>query len=80
MSAQATPDGKEVINAIYHGAVVAGIAVGYARLGKAALSGAYPKLDFTPRDVGMVIVDVTAALATKDLLIKQGIIPADILK
>ena len=80
MSAQATPDGKEIVNAIYHGALVAGLAVGYARLGKAALGGAYPKLEFTPRDVGMVIVDVTAALATKDLLIKQGIIPADILK
>jgi hypothetical protein len=77
---QATPDGKEVVNAIYHGAVITGLAIGFARLGKAALGGMYPKLDFTPRDAGMIIVDVTAALAARDLLIKQGIIPADILK
>ena len=39
-----------------------------------------PKLDFTPRDVGMVILDVALAMTTKDALIKQGIIPADIMK
>ena len=39
-----------------------------------------PKLDFTPRDVTMVVVDVALAMATKDMLIKQGLIPADILK
>ena len=38
------------------------------------------KLDFTPRDVGMVVVGVALAMATKDMLIKQGLIPADILK
>jgi len=77
---QATPDGKEVVNAIYHGAVIAGLAIGCARVSKAALGGAYPKLEFTPRDAGMTIVDVTVALAVRDLLIKQGILPADILK
>jgi len=38
------------------------------------------KLDLTGRDVGMLVVDVTLAMATKDMLIKQGIIPADIMK
>ena len=80
MADKATPDGKAVVNCIYHGAVVAGLAVGFARLGKAVLGGVYPKLDLTPRDFGMVTVHVTSALATRDLLIKQGIIPADILK
>ena len=39
-----------------------------------------PKLDFTPRDIGMVVLDLSTAMATKDFLIKQGIIPANIMK
>ena len=72
-------DGKMLVNALYNNAVVAGLAAGYARLGKMAIWGSPPKLDFTPRDVGMVVVDVVLAMATKDMLIKQGLIPADIL-
>ena len=66
-------DGKMLVNALYH-------AAGYARLGKMAIGGSPPKLDFTPRDVGMVVVDIALAMATKDMVIKQGLIPADILK
>ena len=42
--------------------------------------GTSSKLDFTARDVGMVVVDVALAMAIKDMLIKQGVIPADIMK
>ena len=76
-------DGKMIVNALYHSAVVSGLATGYAQLGKMAMGGSPPKLDFTPpppRDVGMVVLDVALAMGTKDLLIKQGIIPADIMK
>ena len=73
-------DGKMIVNAQCHSAVVSGLAMGYARLGKMAVGGGTPKLDFTPRDVGMVILDVALAMTTKDALIKQGIIPADIMK
>ena len=73
-------DGKMIVNALYHSAVVSGLAMGYARLGKMAIGGSPLKLDFTPRDVGMVILDVALAMTTKDVLIKQGIIPADIMK
>jgi len=73
-------DGKMLVNALYHSAVVSGLAMGYSRLGKLAIGGAPPKLDFTPRDVGMVVVDVAIAMATKDMLIRQGILPADIMK
>ena len=55
-------------------------AAGYARLDKMAAGGSPMKLDFTPVDVSMVVVDVALAMATKDMLIKQGLIPADILK
>ena len=73
-------DGKMLVNVLYHSALVTGIAEGYAKLGKMAIVGSPPKLDFTPRDVGMVIVDVALAIATKDALIKQRILPADIMK
>jgi len=73
-------DGKQLANLAYHSAVVSGLAVGYAQIGKKILKGASPKLDFAPYDVGMVVLDVGLAIATKDMLVKQGILPADILK
>ena len=74
-------DGKMIVNALYHSAVVSGLAMGYAKLGKTAIGGTTPKLDYnTPRDVGMVVVDVALAMATKDMLIKQGVIPSNIMK
>ena len=73
-------DGKMLVNALYHSAVVSGLAIGYSRLGKIAIGGQPPKLDYTPRDLGMIVVDVALAMATKDMLVKQGIIPSDIMK
>lgn len=67
-------------NTAYHSAVVSGLAMGYSRLGKMIFKGPTPKLDFTTYDLGMVVLDVALALATKDMLIKQGIIPPDIMK
>ena len=66
-----------LVNALYHSAVVSGIAMGYAQLGKMAMGGSTPKLDFTPRDVGLV---VALAMGTKDFLVKQKQIPADIMQ
>lgn len=79
MSTPAT-DGKVLVNALYHSAVVSGLAIGYSRLSKTVIGGDSPKLDFKPRDAGMVVVGVALAMATKDMLIKQGILPADIMK
>ena len=78
----ATPgaDGKQLANSAYHAAVVSGLAIGFATLGKKILKSATPKLDFAPYDIGMVVLDVGLAMATKDMLVKQGILPADILK
>lgn len=38
------------------------------------------KLDFTTLDVGKVIDDLSVAIAKKDVPIKQGIIPQDIME
>ena len=38
-----------IVNALYHNAVVSGLAMGYARLGKMGMGGSTPKRDPTPR-------------------------------
>ena len=80
MSSTMPTDGKMLANIAYHAAVVTGLAIGYAKLGKMIVKGPPPKLDFSTYDTGMMILDIGLALATKDMLIKQGLIPADILK
>ena len=58
-------DGKMLINALYHSAVVSIIAFGYSRLGKMLVGGASPKLHLTPHDAGMLIGSVALAMAKK---------------
>ena len=72
-------EGNMIVNALYHSAFVSGLTMGYSRR-QDGDGGSTPKLDPTPRDVGMVVLDVALAMATRDLLIKQGIIPTDIMK
>ena len=69
-----------LVNALYHSAVVSSLAIGYTQLGKMVIGGVPTKLDSTAPYVGMIVVDVALAMATKDMLIKQGVIPADIMK
>jgi len=71
---------KSIANTLYHGAVVSGLALGYSQLGRLLLHTAPTRLEPTGRDAGMLVFDVTAALATRDWLVKQGIIPADLMK
>ena len=75
-----TPTLKNIVNDLYHALVVGGLAIGYAKLGQMVFKGPLPRLDLTPRDAGMAILDLSAAMATKDMLIKQGLIPSDIVK
>ena len=72
--------GKNIVNDLYHAAIVGGLVIGYAKLGQMVFKGPMPRLDLTPRDAGMVVLDLTAAMATKDMLIRQGLIPSDIVK
>ena len=76
-----TPTQKNIANNLYHAAIVGGLAIGYAKISQMVFKGPPPKLDdLTPRDAGMAILDLSAAMATKDMLIKQGLIPSDIVK
>ncbi|CAC5374673.1 unnamed protein product [Mytilus coruscus] len=72
-------DGKQIANMLYHAGVETLLTVGYAEIGKKVLRRPAPKVDFNVNDVVMLSIDILLAMATKDMLIKQGIIPADIM-
>ncbi|CAC5403289.1 unnamed protein product [Mytilus coruscus] len=76
-----TKDGKkQIANMLYHAGVETLLTVGYAEIGKKVLRRPAPKVDFNMNDIFMLSIDILLAMATKDMLIKQGIIPADIMK
>lgn len=70
---------KTVVNLVYHSAVIGGLSVGYSMLGKKLLklkSADLGKVDL--EDSVKLIAIITASIATKDFLVKQGIIPENI--
>ena len=73
-------DVKQIVNMLYHAGVETVLTVGYAEIGRKVLRRPPPKVDFNMADIGMLSVYIVSAMATKDMLIKQGIIPADIMK
>ena len=62
-------DGKQIVNMLYH----AGVA-------RKLLKRTPPKVDFNMGDVAMLSLEILSGMATRDMLIKQGIILADIMK
>ena len=62
-------NGKQLVNVLYHRAVVTGLGISYSKLGCMVIGGAAPKLDVTTQDAGMVIVDAALGIATKDMLV-----------
>jgi len=68
-------------NLLYHSAVVGGLSVGYSMVGKRLLK-------MKPADLGRLDIEdsaklvgtVALALWAQDTLVKQGIIPANIIK
>ena len=73
-------DVKQIVNMLYHAGVETVLTVGYAEIGRKLLRRPPPKVDFNMADIGMLSVYIMPAMATKDMLVKQGIIPADIMK
>lgn len=72
-------DRKNIVNLIYHATVVSGLAVGYTMLSKSLLKFKAPdmgKLDF--EDGAKFVGIIAASMATKDMLVKQGIVPDNI--
>ena len=73
-------DGKEIVNMLYHAGIETTLTIGYSELIKKILKKPAPKVDFNMGDIAMLAVDISLAMYTKDVLIKQGIIPANIMK
>ena len=73
-------DGKQIANMLYHAGVETLLTVGYSEPGRKLLRRPAPKVDFNMGDIAMLSVDILLAMATRDMLIKQGIIPGDIMK
>ena len=74
------PDEKQIVNTLYHAGVVSVLTVGYSELIRKMFRKSAPKVDFNMGDVGMLSIDILLATITRDMLVKQGIIPADIMK
>ena len=67
---------KNIINSIYHAAVISGLSVGYSMIGKSLLKMKVADLD--KDDSVKLVAIVSASIITKDYLVKQGIIPENI--
>ena len=80
MKKMAAIDGKQTANMLCHAGVETLLTIGYPKLGRNLLRRPAPKVDFNMGDIGMLSIDILLAMATRDVLIKQGIIPADIIK
>lgn len=78
--ATTSPYAKDVANNVYHAAIVYSLMVGYTLIGKKLLkikTADLEKLDVV--DGVKVIATITLALGTQDLLVKKGLIPANII-
>ena len=65
---------------LYHAGVETLLTVRYSELGKKILRKPAPKVDFNIGDIGMLSMDILLAMTTHDMLVKHGVIPADIMK
>ena len=73
-------DGKRIANMLYHAGEETLLTTGYSELGRKLLRRLAPKVDFNKGDIGMLSIDLLLTMVTRDMLIKQSIIPADIMK
>ena len=70
---------KTIGNLVYHSAVIGSLSVGYTMIAKKIMSmkpADLGKLDM--EDSIKLIAVITASIATKDFLVKQGIIPENL--
>ena len=73
-------DSKEIVYALYHRVVIMGLTLRFSKLSGLSFKGPTPKLDFNTCHIRMVMIDVTLAMVTWRYLVKQGILPPDIMK
>jgi hypothetical protein len=81
LMATPSPYAKDLGNLVYHAAVVGGLSVGYSMAAKKFLK-------MKPADLGRLDIEdstkvvgtIALALWTQDMLVKNGIIPTNIIK
>ena len=74
-------EGKQVANLVYHGAVLSALTISLTMLAKKVTK-------IKPADIGHLNIEdglkltvaISGALATQDMLIRQGILPGSIVK
>lgn len=72
---------KNIINSIYHAAVISGLSIGYSMISKRLLKMKVVDLDkLNVEDSVKLVAVISASIATKDFLVQQGIIPENINK
>jgi energy-converting hydrogenase Eha subunit G len=72
---------KNMMNMVYHAAVISGLSVGYSMISKRLLKMKVADLDkLNVEDSVKLVAVISASIATKDFLVKQGIIPENINK
>ena len=70
---------KNIINTIYHAAVIGGLSVGYSMISKRLLKMKVADLDkLNIEDSVKLVAVISASIATKEFLVKQGIIPENV--
>lgn len=72
-------DKKSIVNDLYHATLVSAFAIGYSMLGKKILKMAPPSIQkFDLEDAGKLVVVITASEMTREYLINQKILPANL--
>jgi energy-converting hydrogenase Eha subunit G len=70
---------KEIKNDLYHAAVVGGLSIGYSKLLKSLFGMTPPNMSKLDMSDSVKMVGIVAlSMFSRDFLVKQGIIPADI--
>ena len=73
-------DGNQIANMLYHAGVETLLTIGYSELGRKLLRRPAPKVEFNVGNIAMLSIDILLVMTTRDMLIKQGIFPDDIMK
>ena len=74
-------DTNQIVNALYSGAILSGLMLGYSMLSKKVLKVKtvdLNKLDF--EDGLKLTVLVTGSVWSRDMLVKQGVLPPNIIQ
>lgn len=76
---QEMPKPKDIINTIYHAAVLSGLTVGYSMIGKKMIKFDVgdPSRDYEA--IFKLVIPVSLSVITRDWLVTQGFLPNDVI-